>query len=480
MEILLRLAVASSLKYKPDLPRINFSVIPSNCFGVFVGIERSAGQAVNPRSNNIHGCIGYWDPKYTVMQPQAIVDQIVKVAYDATWIDRRRNNFKHGLYVDLRAKYKIYFMLEPIIPVDPVTGMLEGNHIFNNREYGLIVEGSARATYLPDVFPNSPWTEIKDSLINKAGSRHGDTDRQADNRFYAYRCQIVTMKLMDYYCVPIIGFINRFYTEFVPHHIRGREVYTDRNDSVRNLATIHDILQLKQLGYKLNLQTDKAIASNLDYYQAQFDRNPDSMRQASAFLLLCYYTINRDDPRAGHIADYLQKQLESNQTRTAKPIDPVFELGEILAALNQFDPYQPITIAATNTLPTIQLTTDSDLVIFQYNWLSKSTKNVANRRYPKQLLGKILKQTDYILADEPVETNYLAVAFESMATLYEPLQPNYSIVESYLANLLIELESHKDAYGLYRFTNGEARIDITGHVLNGLFALLDKPLAHTV
>lgn len=267
MEILQRLAVAASLKYEPDLPRIDLSVIPSNCFGVFVGIERSAGQAIDPRSHNVHGCIGYWDLKYAVMQPEAIVDQIVKVSYDATWRDPRRNNFKHSIYVDLRAKYKIYFMLEPIIPVDPVTGMLDGNQLFNNREYGLIVDGPARATYLPDVFPDSPWATIKNSLINKAGSAHGDTNQT--NRFYAYRCQIVAMSLMDYYCAPIVGFINRFYTEFVPHHIRGREVYIDRNDSVRNLAVIHDILQLKQLGYKFDPQIDRSITSNLDYYQAQ-------------------------------------------------------------------------------------------------------------------------------------------------------------------------------------------------------------------
>ena len=198
------------------------------------------------------------------------------------------------------------------------------------------------------------------------------------------------------------------------------------------------------------------------------------MRQASAFLLLCYNAINKGDPRASHIADYLQKQLDGNQGLSVQPIDPIFELGEILAALNQFNPNQPITVAATNALPTIRPTTDSNLVIFQYNWLSKSAKYVADRRYASQLLDKILEQTDHHISNKPVETNYLAVAFESIATLYERSQPNYSIVESHLANLLIDLESRKDAYGLYRFTNGEARIDITAHVLNGLFALLNK------
>ncbi len=73
------------------------------------------------------------------------------------------------------------------------------------------------------------------------------------------------------------------------------------------------------------------------------------------------------------------------------------------------------------------------------------------------------------------ETNYIAVEFELFATLYSIIDDLHRKIqiEKYIKNLMIELENRKNYYGLYEFTDGTARLDITGHVLNGFFALLN-------
>ncbi|XWV25690.1 AMMECR1 domain protein [Tupanvirus soda lake] len=494
MEDILKIAIASGLKFKSGNNIVSTEYIPNNTFGVFVGVERSAKHKLNTWPHDIHGCIGYWDPNYNTMIKSNIVKKIREVAYSATWEDERRNYFKNSIYVDLLAKYKIYYMLEPIMEIDSSTGIIIANsELFNNKIYGLIVESSNslnRATYLPDVFPDKPWTYIKESLIQKANIYDNNI------KFYAYNCQIISMSIADYFFVPIQDFFNKNYNIFIPYSISSNDdIYIDEHENVRNLASIYDILQMQKYGYGISNKTFTAIKNNIEYYKHKYESNPQSMRQASAFLILCLYILNKNDKFVHTIKNYLLGELQfqnkydehavsfksssgnlenipNSTTVNFVPLDKNFELGEILMALNIVESNNPIVVRETNKIPLIDKDEQSDIDIFRYNWFSKSVSKINNKYYKYNLIKKVINYIDTY--QNYNETNYYAVEFETLATLYSKITNSKTklLIEKYIEKILIQIENRKNKYGLYQFKNGETRIDITGHIMNGLFSLL--------
>jgi len=109
--------------------------------------------------------------------------------------------------------------------------------------------------------------------------------------------------------------------------------------------------------------------------------------------------------------------------------------------------------------------------IFKMNWIIQAI--VILNKKPSQLLINIVEKKikDTILSKKKrMETNYIAVAFESLCFAY------YSTGKSFLLNLLFELffelELRKNFYNVfYSFLDNNARVDITGHVNNGLLLL---------
>jgi AMMECR1 domain-containing protein len=464
MDDFLKMAIASGLKF--PIKKGNQRVIPDNVFGVFVGVTRSKHHALDKWPTDIHGCIGYWDPLYKTLNKHVIIDKIIKVAYDATWNDNRRNYFQHSLYVDLNAEYKIYFMLQPIMKIDTETGLLEdSNEEFNNKKYGIIVEdknnSSQRATYLPDVFPNAKWDSIKKSLIKKASIDNNDIV------FYAYNCDIYSMTLAEYFIKPFQTFIDNRYGNFVPYIVINEIAIVKKNEDVRNLATIHDILQMEEFGFSINENVKKSIIDNISYYKSKYVSNQNFSRQSSAFLLLDLFMLNKNDPYIDTIKNELINQLQSNR----KSIDNNFELGEILMALIETNTNNETINNELIKITKMKDDTDNEINIFRYNWFSKLVNSMPNE-YKYDLVNKILKFIDtYPYLNE---TNYLAVEFEALSTLYNSVSNETRLrIEPYLEKLLISLEQRKNNKGLYEFINRDARLDITGHILNGFYQLLD-------
>ena len=93
-------------------------------------------------------------------------------------------------------------------------------------------------------------------------------------------------------------------------------------------------------------------------------------------------------------------------------------------------------------------------------------KDIPEKAHAEELLRRLfgLKITD------DIETNYLAVYFEAMMSLWGILSRDM------LANILpvwiFLLRRWKG--GLFYFKNGNARIDITGHVISGLQVFFQK------
>tara|TARA_B110000208_G_C11674164_1_gene396314 strand:+ start:626 stop:1063 length:438 start_codon:yes stop_codon:yes gene_type:complete len=122
--------------------------------------------------------------------------------------------------------------------------------------------------------------------------------------------------------------------------------------------------------------------------------------------------------------------------------------------------------------------------IFEYNWQSKflyslyinqCSKNSCNsifNRHVHKLAAMVIKL--YLKIGDDTETNYLAVLFEALTVITQLITDQL---------LLTEVQNHiVDVFGklVKRYKNGlfywrdgrSARIDITGHVLNGLMYIM--------
>lgn len=263
---MLSTAVQSGLKFPIRI--LNYHEdIPSNVFGVFVGVERSKYDKLKEWPEDVHGCIGSWDQNYKVLNNQKIAEEIIRVSRDATWNDDRRKYFKRSIYIDLYAKYKIYYILLPVREINH-DGIIKNTKIkFNNKRFGLIVVDSSdpnnRAAYLPEVFPeNYPWTNIKKSLLKKA-----NISKVENIKFYSYECIIHSITIADYFFNPIVVFINRNYKHFIPYKIdENQNIIIDKSEDVRNLATIFDLIQMEKFGYKFLPKVKSAMIENINYY----------------------------------------------------------------------------------------------------------------------------------------------------------------------------------------------------------------------
>jgi AMMECR1 domain-containing protein len=429
-----------------ELKLISDAISDKQVFGIFVSVERSIYHAKN--KDNIHGCIGYFDHSYQPLVHNILCTLVKKKAYSTTWNDSRRYNFDKSIYLDIDAEYKIYFMLYPIIKINN-NGIMENGVVFNNIDYGLIVKtADNQATYLPGVYSDKSWDFIKEQLIEKAGGGE-------HINFVAYKTIVVKKTLRDYLISPINNFINMHYGEFIPYTINN-DIKRDKNEYVRNIATMYDILMMKKYGYAIRIRD--RIKNNLNYYKKIV-----IPRQASIFVSLVIHVFNSNDPLIKKINNDLYDNLDN--------MEPNFELGEALYALAITDSNNKLFLEnkLTEIMNKESKTIDvSD--IFRYNWLSKFSQklNIINDKLVESVIycaNNISKRvTTY-------ETNYLAVTLEAITSLLT-IKSNDEL-ESFIEPLFIELNKRKNNYGLYTFKNNEARLDITGHVLNCYYNMID-------
>ena len=434
--------------------------IPPNVFGVFVGIERSITLPHYPK--NIHGCIGYWQPAFHALDEPTILQTIVSVGQGAAQRDDRRKYFKHALCTDLRARIKVYFMRLPIMPVDANTGLILAlKRPFDNQRFGLIVQGSGAATYLPGVFPHESWQYIRDSLLQKA---HADSSNLQNNKFYAYSCDIVSIQPMTYWIDPFYQFFLHNYGAFVPYAIENEQVVVDFRQDVRNLGTIYDLLQLLQYGYTFPKTLWHSIQRDLQYFQGRFNQGT-LPAQACAFLLLAYTKF----PTAIQTTDEIQRFLLAYLVEPSTQ-DMEFEIPEILYALVTVNPKVNGTVQHFLTLIQNEYIDQQQPElehIFRYNWYSKLALHFEPSKQLELLhnIVALLELPEFYQSP----TNYLAVGFEALCQMYAL---NTASVGPLLCGLMQALSRKRTASGLYELSDGEVRLDIVGHIMNGFYSLL--------
>lgn len=297
----------------------------------------------------------------------------------------------------------------------------------------------------------------------------------AGSGFYVYKAQAKQTLTRNVIVNGIVGFINHSYADFIPYEIKKNQVLIEKTEYVRNIATMYDIMQLQSHFYSgatsasgINISTLHKVQENADYYLEVYKKNPSAMRQASAFLILLLKIISevKYEHDIAQITDSLYQQIDD--------LEPQFELGEALMALSIVSPKLEILNAQVDKIiKDIEKNAPRLEDIFQYNWIAKfiaAYKNDYSRKLFIVLYEKVMNVLPLLTYQE--ETNYLAVTYECLASL---LVYDRSIdVGFFIDNLTAALmKRYNREHGLFEFKNGDMRLDITGHIING-FICLDK------
>jgi hypothetical protein len=222
------------------------------------------------------------------------------------------------------------------------------------------------------------------------------------------------------------------------------------------------------------------------------------MEQANAFLIMAMAKIGGNFTQTlADICDELYKNLdgiehslishseiiECSHYKFAKRIymDPQFQLGETLIGLFKVCPrIKEMEYWQKWMEKRLEMLDGQIDNIFEYNWQAKFLfeirKNIPAKRHAEELLRRLigLKITD------EMETNYLAVYFEAMMSLWGILGGD--MLKIILPIWIFLLRRWKDGlfsnkngvFNLFYFKNGTARIDITGHVISGLQVFFHK------
>ena len=181
----------------------------SSIFGVFVTLKRSKAQtrtcfpheqSMDLENLCVQACLGYWDAAYQpITDSRFLVNKLIHLVHSFEHSDSRYNGFaRYPLRDDSDATLELTLMQRPLQPIDR-EGTFGSTHApFSNNTHGcIIVAPFGSATFLPNVFPDTPFTTIRDHLISKAsyGRRSGQTDLSAaeiqSTTYYAYRATVL-------------------------------------------------------------------------------------------------------------------------------------------------------------------------------------------------------------------------------------------------------------------------------------------------
>ena len=440
-----------------DNERDIINLCPKNVFGVFSTVRRA--HKIKSYPIDIHGCIGYWDTNFNTLNKITLYNNLLRVAYDSVWTDNR-NHYFTPIETDPETALELDFMLNPIYSINKNSGIIiELNTIFTNTKFGIIIQTTdktQKATYLPNVFPNISWKNMIISLKNKANITTNDFE------LFAYKItqikskfiNILTSEIFTYSC--IFNF-SRILIDNIKLELKYPFIYAcknnilewNTNDDVRNIATLSEIFKYINLYPDIATKTEFKnikqkilnILQNIDQYSSQ----------ALSFFGYIYQLFN------------INKELFCNKLLKDLPFsENEFEKPEIIIGLNKS--------GCIYNEKEYLLTYNSNDSIFKMNWTIQ-TLNSFNKKPSNKLIIILENKIDDILINKKnIETNYLAVAFEALCFVYK------SKIKKTLLNkifeVFFELEQRKNCYNvLYTFLDKTARVDITGHIMNGFVEL---------
>lgn len=433
---------------------------PKNIFGVFSTVRRAHKLKVYPI--DIHGCIGYWDKNFKTIKKELLYRHALDVSFDSVWKDKR-NTYFTPIETEPESLLELDFMHNPVYKINKETGHIIDLDIkFTNKLFGIIIQTTnytKRATYLPNVFPTLSWNKLIISIKEKANIITDEFE------LFAYKITqiktpftyLLTNKIFS--TLSLVRFTSLLLDNLKPN-LSWPIIYSCKNDmlewntddNVRNIATLSELFRYIQIFPKLATLTklkiikDKIniILENLDQFSSQ-----------SISFLGFVYKLNKKNSNL--FCTKLLKDLPFAEKEFAQ--------SEIIIGLNQAGCKN---YKNKNKNLTFQLS-DS---IFRMNWVIQaiiSTKTPLSQELVDILQIKISK-----LLHTNSETNYFAVAFEALCFVYTFYTFNFTVLQQ-MFELLFKLE-HRKVYNntLYSFLDKTARIDITGHIMNGFFILFQS------
>ncbi len=474
------------------------SALPKeDVFGVFTTIRRHHVLQEYPK--DIHGCIGYWDPAFQVLSTESLLSHLLEVAYDATWNDTRKDAFP-PLDTDPYTKVEMDFMMRPLYRIDPMNGFISELHRpFDNNVFGIILQtkgatsairggsrrtrgkgrtkrkakgwsrdkqsGGKRATYLPHVFENMSWDELLESIKGKAGITGESFE------LYAYRIQQITTSFSDFFKGKTCELFRSLSISSVAHWLFSvmkvdtpflfpysgsaqDELTWNTTEQVRGIALLGDMYtylnrypRIATIKQKEQLyRTLRTLLQHLDEYSSQ----------ALSFL--------------GHLFAPLSvnpvpfcKKLEKDITEAEEE----FERPELLIGLQRAGcEISPRMVQTLSFGPK-----DS---IFTMNWRIQALVRMGRTPSPT-LISTLLSRIKGMIASglNSIETNQVAVAFEAVCFAASSRSVKHEEIVQTLFPLFTKLEQRRTGKDgkFYAFLDGNFRVDITTHVLNGWCAL---------
>lgn len=404
---------------------LEFETFPREVFGVFITLTRSI--TINKWPENIHGCLGYWEKDYQVMDKRILENKIMQLAYDTAFKDSRKEYFP-PIYSDPDAEIKISYMLLPLYEVD-------GS--FDNSRLGVIYDnGKERATYLPGVFSDQiPTRNIMKSLKEKSGTRHNDK-----GEFFSYKTLEISKSLYEsIFSSSYLEAIVNNYLKFmfmldrVPYSIKGDKIIYKKNQDVRNMAVLATLMRI-----------------NKEHFATWYNHETTSggkTRQALASV----YEITRDQ----HIAEYLWSERDK--------LEDIFERPQVLIALSESKYVNMIKKYVLERMKSFKLSGIED--VFKANWWGQLVMKLNLHKYKDIFINYFLEIYHDVLESE---TNYLVVFFEGLS---EFLSLSGEIIKIPLFNVFINLlHRYNIRYGLLEFTDKSMRVDITNHFVNSIIS----------
>lgn len=474
---------------------------PQNTFGIFVTIYRNGD-----KSQTVHGCKGYYSPNQSSNDKNRKFSQVImedsnenlneaiyKVLYDSQNNDKRNEIYiNQPLKNDPDIIIEVHCLLLPLYDIDSKTGRItQLDKDFRNEEYGLLYYTTYPATYLIDVFKNTSWDDIKQSLIDKsmANTYNGE--------FYAYEEIRWSIKFTDVLkndklvIDPIVAFVQDKYTSnvFIVYNVINDLVGIREEQIVRNLACIITLyphvddttknkMRNNVLEYCKMLTQMKKTRNNA----LEWGENYQGIIHLLHFFYshTSYINNNNECKPVDNLVNYVGANLENID-------DKDFTLGQALLILTYIKKSHEIEFryldVFTRDNHTINIQRRDDITIFKYNWhvqflVALYSKYPENRKIIKyadlinrlDLYNKLQEAYKPVNQSDPgqrIETNEYAVLFEMYTGLYNILK-DHSILKI-VSELYIELLRKRSlSTGLFEFTNGEQRLDIACHVVNGL------------
>ena len=457
----------------------------NDCFGIFVTIKRSQEYKLEEFPHDIHGCIGKFNYPFNILKNDVILDNIVSCAKSAAYEDGRREYFKNPLLLDSSAIIELSFLVLPSYDIDASSGMInEISTQFNNDDFGIIAiseddKKMATATFLPKVFEiNTPWNEIKSRLLEKGNITSAKFKSYYVHKYSKKIFDIINENYISKLFTNISKFFNKNYKDNIPYAIiksndnNNYNIICNHDEDVRNIATLNDLMVIEKHIHVLSLDVIKNIQRDVDKYINKYN-DEIIIRQSLSFLTL----VNKNKEISINICKSLLSKIND--------MEKDFELGQALIAIINCNYNDETNQIIKNTLDNMM----ADLKnresynlndIFRINWQTKALfsyylKNKDDDNIVEHfnlliiLIINLISQNINDIIE--LETNYLAVLFECMSTIYK-YDSNINILNNYLYFIFILLQKRFSIFGLYMFKDHSARIDITGHCVQGFVQYL--------